>query len=217
MFWRKKKQYMFPHDYTSFTEGLFVVCELKHSISFIEVCNHNGVQHCINRKATMKQLLANHDGNLYFRGFCEELKDIRVFELLMPEYEIDGQLQVISQWFFSVTGETKYSFTQRCYRQSPKLMWQGECEVTFFIDVCTIIENGQLKEACIKRKFDALKLYTDSKDDFFVEFTDLNINKVIRTYPLPLKFTTGESSYLFEEWCKNILGFKLWNFFPPEH
>lgn len=216
MFWKKKKKYMFPHDYTSFTKRLFSVCNLDHSINFIEVCNQNGVQHCIKREAKMSELLANEKGDLFFVGYCKELKQDRIFELLMRDYEIDGCLQVIDNWFFKITGKTKYSFTQECHRRSAKLQWKGTCKLTSLIDVCVVTDKGCLIETCVRREFDELNIYTDLDDDFYIEFVDLLNEEKIRTYPMALKFTIKEKTYTFEEWCKNILGLDIWSFFPPE-
>ncbi|WP_145925021.1 hypothetical protein [Pseudoalteromonas luteoviolacea] len=216
MFWKKKKKYMFPHDYSYFTKGLFSVCDLAHSINFTEVCNQNGVQHCIKRQAKMSELLANEQGDLFFLGYCKELKQDRIFELLMTEYEIDGRLQIIDNWFYSVTGKTKYSFTQECHRRSAKLQWKGTCLPTSILDVCVVTENGYLKEVCVKREFDELTIYSDLGDCFYVEFLDLLNKEKVRTYPMALKFTTEEKTYTFEAWCENVIKIDIWSFFPPE-
>ncbi|WP_065188866.1 hypothetical protein [Shewanella woodyi] len=216
MFWKKQKEYIFPYDYASFTKGLFSVCKLDHSINFIEVCNQNGIQHCIKREAKMSELLSNENGDLFFEGYCKELKQVRTFELLMPEYEIDDCMQVIDNWFFKVTGKTKHSFIQECHRRSAHLQWEGTCLLTSFIDVDVIINNGRLIETCVNREFDGLNIYSDLNDRFYIEFVDLLTEEKIRTYPMSLKFTTEENTYTFENWCKNILMLDIWSFFPPE-
>lgn len=216
MFGKKQKEYMFPHDYASFTKGLFSVSTLDHSIKFIEVCNQNGIQHCIKREAKMHKLLANENGYLFFEGYCKELKKIRVFELIMPEYEIDGHIQVIKNWFFKVTGKTHYSFTQECHRRSAKLKWKGVCSLTSVIDVCVVIDRGRLRETCVNRELDELNIYSDLMNNIYIEFLDLVTGEQVRTYPMALKFTTAGSTYIFEEWCKNVLKLNIWSFFPPE-
>ncbi|MCF6442926.1 hypothetical protein L1077_26230 [Pseudoalteromonas luteoviolacea] len=216
MFWKKKSKYMFPHDYSYFTEGLFSVCDLEHAINFIEVCNQNGLQHCIKRQAKMLELLANENGDLFFLGYCNELKQERVFELLVSEYEIDGRLQVINDWFFKVTGRTKYSFTQECHRRSARLQWKGKCLPTTLIDVCVVTEKGYLKEVCVMREFDELVIYSDFSNRFYIEFLDMINKEKVRTYPMALKFTTEKSTYNFEEWCKSIISIDIWKSIPPE-
>jgi hypothetical protein len=215
MFWKKK--YIFPNDYELFIEGLFEICKLNNQkIHFTEVCTVNKQQLCIKISVKMLKLLSNKNGQLFFEGKCKELGKNRIFELIMPEYKIDGQYIATEKWFLEITGKSTYMFKTELTKKKSKQLWTGCSPITNFTDVFTVIENGKVLQKTLAREVNILEIFLDGKNKFYIKAQDLITNEICETYVEGLNFKTASKHYDFFDWCKEIINLELLDYLPRD-
>tara|TARA_R110002072_G_scaffold301897_1_gene482779 strand:+ start:625 stop:1254 length:630 start_codon:yes stop_codon:yes gene_type:complete len=200
-------EYVYPDDYKSMIQDLFLVKDLNgQKIDFTEVCNKGGKQLCIKRSAKMNKLLSNNSGDLFFEGTCSELKQNRFFELIMPEYVIDGQAKKTDIWFLKTVGTSRFLHRKKCRRKTAREVWSGKSDVIKYTDVFSVVENFSTVQKTIKREVHVIKVFIDNDGDIYFEWLDPSTSQEGYSYTQELKITVNNKKVIFWSWLESIVG-----------